>query len=178
MQRGCLFIKRPWIWRLGFWENSLIFSYRSEKMDIKICTDRGKINSTPELSYKRHRRWVTVRGLKAVTPSCTTIASTEEAERCLENTSQFGYPQTSCFNWNIIREQEHCTVSVGHSKHAISVNICCLWRVKEWMKKTEKPFPDLSFLVAQESELEIRYCRLFVTRLFIHQIITTCETFC
>lgn len=24
-------------------------------MDIKFCTDRGKINSTPELSYKRHR---------------------------------------------------------------------------------------------------------------------------
>lgn len=45
-------------------------------------------------------------------------------------------------------------------------------------EEKSKPSPDLSVFVAQESELEIRYCKISVTRLFIHQIITACEAFC
>ena len=59
------------------------------------------------------------------------------SRKVLEEYLTFGYPQTSCFNWNVIIEKEHCTASVGHSKHAISVNIYCLWRMKRWMKKNK-----------------------------------------
>lgn len=43
------------------------------------------------------------------------------------------------------------------------------------MNEEKKPFPDLSLLVAQESSLEIKYCRISVIHLFIHQIITASD---